>query len=434
MLAIKEIVDSLISVSGRNAKIQLLEKHKDNKTWSELLRFLLDSKVVTGISNAKLGKSVPAPLVCVGGLVGLFDYLRINNTGRDVDVAVVQELMRDFPAYAGLIGQLATKSLRLGVDAATVNKVYGKGFIDVFKVMLAESYDSNESFVRGKDFIITQKLDGLRCVAFVRRDDTVQFFTRSGEDYGELPDVAAELLALDVRDVAYDGELIAKTDSTNVFDVFRETSSLARTDGAKRGLVYHIFDMLPLSEFLDGFSIARSEDRKTNFWFRLFESASRGNKFNWICGVKELYVGKDLSKIDEFAEQAAALGWEGVMLNIADAPYEAKRTKNLLKVKRFKTVDALVTGVYEGEGDFAGSLGGINVEFEHEGELFKSNCGTGFKKAERDKYWSNPALIVGEIVEIKYFEFSRNADGSRSLRLPVWINRFRSDKTGTSAH
>ena len=88
------------------------------------------------------------------------------------------------------------------------------------------------------------------------------------------------------------------------------------------------------------------------------------------------------------------------MLNVADAPYQAKRTRDLLKVKKFKTVDARVTGVFEGIGALVGTLGGIHVEFDIDGKTYTSKCGSGFTFEQRDKYWAHPELLIGKIVEL----------------------------------
>ena len=194
------------------------------------------------------------------------------------------------PKHADWVGQLVTKSLKLGIDVSTINKVYGKNFIKVFEVMLAESFADNPDYLDGKEFIITQKLDGLRCVAFVYNNDEVKFFTRNGQDYGDVPDVAADLLKLPARDVAYDGELIAKSNSKDVGEVFRETSSVARTDGTKKGLIYHVFDRVPLEDFLNGFSPIPCIERKA----ALENNLGRG--FEWLSAVPMLYVGSDKNK------------------------------------------------------------------------------------------------------------------------------------------
>lgn len=429
MERIKEIIEQLQATSSRNEKAAILEANKDNELWTEVLKFLLDPMVVTGISMNKIEKYGNIRQERSFDLVGVLNYLRKHNTGRMEDVAVVSHYANGFPEHRDWLLQLFTKSLKFGVDTSTVNKIYGKGFIKVFAVMLAESFADNPMHLDGKEFIITQKLDGVRCVAFVHDNGEVQFFTRNGQDYGEVPDVAADLLSIAERGVAYDGELIAKADGASG-DVFRATVSSANSKGVKSGLVYHVFDRLPISDFLDGYSVETCIERK----HKLSASIAAYGELSWVTNVDILYEGRDQSKINEWAAIAQENGWEGLMLNVADAPYQAKRTRDLLKVKKFKTVDVRVTGVFEGIGALVGTLGGIHVEFDIDGKTYTSKCGSGFTFEQRDKYWAHPELLIGKIVELKCFEVSYDKDGSRSLRFPIWLDIIRTDKDETSVY
>ena len=57
-------------------------------------------------------------------------------------------------------------------------------------------------------------------------------------------------------------------------------------------------------------------------------------------------------------------------------------------------------------------------------------CGSGFTDEERLNYWEHPELIMGKVVELKYFEVTQNdKDKTKySLRFPTWQHRIRTDK------
>jgi DNA ligase-1 len=78
--------------------------------------------------------------------------------------------------------------------------------------------------------------------------------------------------------------------------------------------------------------------------------------------------------------------------------YEQKRTSNLLKVKRWRDLDARIVGHEEGKGKHAGRLGALVCELE-DGTRF--NVGTGFSDAQR----AQPPRI-GEYVRVKFFELT----------------------------
>lgn len=438
---IRNIIGQLQSTSGRNDKIAILTENKGNGLWTEVLKFLLDPMVVTGMSMKKIEKyqNEDPALPGYDSLLDVLAYLRVHNTGTMYDVFVVRSFVARYPEHRDWLLQLFTKSLKLGVDTSTVNKVYGKNFIHVFTVMLAETLENFPHYLDGKDFTITQKLDGVRCVAFVYGNGEVKFFTRNGQEYGEVPDVADDLRKISVtmmgrgagsifQGVAYDGELIAVSKSSDTGEVFRQTVSTANSKGVKRGLVYHVFDRLPISNFFDGFYSEPCSVRKK----LLGEDIKHTDGICWVENVEVLYEGRDQEKINEWAAIAQERGWEGLMLNNAAAPYQAKRVRDLLKVKKFKTEDVRVVGVFEGEGALAGTLGGVNVEFEVDGKMYTSKCGSGFTREQRDKYWADPDLLIGKIVTLKCFEVSADKDGGRSLRFPIWLDIIRFDKDDTS--
>jgi DNA ligase 1 len=94
---------------------------------------------------------------------------------------------------------------------------------------------------------------------------------------------------------------------------------------------------------------------------------------------------------------AALNGWEGVMLRNPDAPYERKRTRNLLKVKPMADEEFVVTGMQAGTGKHAGRMGALLCQ--REGKEFK--VGTGFTDADRElRDW------IGKTITVEYFELT----------------------------
>ena len=68
------------------------------------------------------------------------------------------------------------------------------------------------------------------------------------------------------------------------------------------------------------------------------------------------------------------------MLNKINGFYEFKRTKQLLKVKKFNEGDVLVTDILEGEGRLEGTLGKIEVQFKYKGDIYIAISTSGSSK------------------------------------------------------
>ena len=150
-------------------------------------------------------------------------------------------------------------------------------------------------------------------------------------------------------------------------------------------------------------------------------------KFSHIEYLQELYIGTDVREIATQLRIAQDKNEEGIMLNLANAPYECKRSKNLLKVKVMQTCDINIIGFEEGEGALKGTLGALIVNY-------KANdvkVGSGYSLEERDYLWEHRYELIGKIVEVQYFEETTNKDGGISLRFPVF-KRMRYDKDEVS--
>ena len=122
------------------------------------------------------------------------------------------------------------------------------------------------------------------------------------------------------------------------------------------------------------------------------------------------------------------------MINIANAPYECKRSKGLLKVKKMQTCDVKVIGMEEGTGQNKGKLGALKVEFiGPDNKIYTCDVGSGLTLDQREDFWEYPNKILNKIIEVQYFEVSSNQNGTYSLRFPVfkWI---RDDKTEISMY
>jgi DNA ligase-1 len=118
---------------------------------------------------------------------------------------------------------------------------------------------------------------------------------------------------------------------------------------------------------------------------------------------------------------------EGLMLNL-NVPYQRKRHRGLLKIKRFYTMDLPITGYEEGTGRLEGTLGSLVLDFC--GNEVK--VGTGFSDEERRKMWGNRDKLVGVLCEVKYKEISSDkSTGTKSLQFPVFV-QLRNDKTEVS--
>ena len=218
-----KIFKELQESSGKRLQ-EILEENKDNELLKKVLWFVYNPYIVTGLSSKKINKMVNTQIKYAPAetIEEVFEYLQEHNTGTDVDIAYVLEFIQGKPDQE-MYGQIFTKELKLGITSRTINKVF-PNLIPEFNVMLAEKYwDRMEELEKtNPDIIITQKYDGVRCVA-IHDKSGVKLFSRQGKPIEGLHDLEEQLLWLPFG--CFDGELLLNKDNIPSKDLYRNSYS-----------------------------------------------------------------------------------------------------------------------------------------------------------------------------------------------------------------
>lgn len=409
---VKEINEN----NGRLYKQSVLNKYKDDTIIQKYLQIAFDPYKIFGISTRKLHKQVSGMAYPADSVFDLFYWLEKHNTGTDVAINMCQVTLDKIASIdcecAQLLESLICKDLSIGVDSKTINKEI-PGLIPTFSVQLANKYFDKPSYVEGKTFAITTKIDGGRIIA-LKENGQVSFFTRAGQKYEGLVDLEDEMSRLMPDNICLDGEItLLVRGNLSSKDAYKETMKIVRTkDKEKHGIKMLVFDAMSVSDFKTQTSSMTYTQRR-----QMLDCMSAFDTTRYFELLPILYRGSDTSKITELLEEEVANGEEGIMINICDAPYEFKRTNSLLKCKKMQTMDLEIVGFEEGEGRLAGTLGAILVRYK-DGNVVK--VGSGFSDEIRTLIWLEPSDFLGKIVEISYFEETTNASGGESLRFPIF--------------
>ena len=398
--------------SSLNDKKAIITANTDNELFKKCLIFLLDRNIVTGISNAKISKSVGNDFVLTNDTwENVMDYLHSHNSGKDEDILYVQRFIINQPEeYREFYKQMITKTFRLGADAKLINKCI-PGLIPTFDVMLGTPIDKVK--FKGDEWIsISKKLNGTRCV-FVGD----KCITRQGKEYKGLDHIIKDIKAMGYSNFFIDGELLYKNkEGLSDSEAFQKGTGIAMSkDAEKTQLKFVIFDMFPLEEFWNGKSRLSYKLRKNGYLNALRKDIIKCMFVENIEVVQMCYEGTDHSQIWKWLDYAEENDWEGIILNL-DTLYECKRTKNLIKVKKFFSCDIKCTGVEEGTGRNKGALGALICDYKGN----KVNVGSGFSDDDRKQIWQHPEDIIGKIITVKYKEETKNKDGGISIQFPVF--------------
>lgn len=424
-----EFSNAMQSTSSRVKKVSILLYNR-NDCISYFLNFLLNVNITTGISTARINKKLSDKLD-PEIIFTFFDVCRYisNNPSNDKTLWVAQsyiEKVRKEPngePLAEFVKLVFTKKLRLGIDAKTVNKAYGFMLVPNFEVQLAKSIE-NVKIPRGEWFSISQKINGNRCVCYRGK-----MYSRQGKLWTGLDHIMFDLKKLEVELPIWclDGELVYKNEEgLPDNDAFTKgTGILNSPDSDKSCIKYVIFDCISNRDFDNGISEDSYKVRKDSL-IKLSNDIQRLGIKN-VEIVNFFYEGTDETKIDYWLDCATKAGMEGIMVNY-DVPYQCKRNSGILKAKRFYTMDLPIIGFDAGDGRLSNTLGKIWVEFDNNAV----GVGSGLSDELRAEIWANKKKYLGEIIEVKYKNISKDKNtGLRSLQFPVFV-RFRDDKSEPS--
>jgi len=432
--SVSEILKELESDNGRLFKINVLEENLDNRLFERVVKATLDPYTqyyirkipdfIFDVTTEKLDLDW-----ALGKLKMLSDRVVTGNDARDHLKMVLETLtLEDADVVTRIIG----KDLKCGVNVSTVNKAYGKGFIEKYPCMLASAYNEKNFKHIKYPAIVQIKSDGMRANIIMNANGNVEIRSRNGKDielHGHFDEVVRSVFyskpsgaTLDqFRSAVIDGELVV-LDENLEYVLDRKTGNgilnkavkgtISKEEVKRVRLV--AWDLIPL----DDFKALRCDipyfDRLDVLRQRMDEVS---NTFD-----KQLIEIQTTAFVDNF-EQAQLLfnealsdGEEGVIVKNGDSPWEDKRSKYQVKMKAELEADLLVTEWNEGTGRIEGLMGSVTCVSADGG--LEVHVGSGFNDEDRKMVAGD---IVGKIITVKYNEViqDKNKD-KKSLFLPIF--------------
>ncbi len=220
------------------------------------------------------------------------------------------------------------------------------------------------------------KLDGIRCLAFVK-DGEAKLFTRNLNDVtAAYPAIARALAAQPLHDAVFDGEIAAlDEDGRPSFELLQQRMNLGdhrqvATAEGQVPVVFFAFDLL----HLDGFDLraAAIEGRRILLGQVLTPSTS-------ISRVEPIEADSRTA-----FEAVVAHGFEGLVAKRHGSPYRSgRRADSWLKLKSRRSDEFVVGGFTYGEGGRSSTFGGLLLGTPRDDGLldFRGRVGSGLSDA-----------------------------------------------------
>ena len=422
--SVVEIVKELESVTSTKAKEHILRKNADNTVLQKVL-FYTYGDMQYGIQKKTVEKMTfkNDEDYRWDNVWSMFEDLSKSNINNDL----VLKISNTVGYYTDkniqdLLLKILLKDLRCNINVKSINKAI-PNLIPQHQIMLASKFEGK---LKSK-VSMSLKMDGIRNSILIENGN-IKHISRQGKVVLGLEELNESLRKQNLDGYMLDGELIRKNiDNIPSDDNFRLTTKIVNSKSTdKRGLEFVVFDIVPIEDYYKGESKLLYEER-----LKLLENLIEENEF--IRLVPKFGITDDVEYIYKVLDDVVNNGEEGLILNTLNGKYGfGKRSKDILKVKKFEDADVLVTNVLEGEGKFKGKLGKIEVRFKYKDKIYINYIGSGFNEFERDYFWVHKEELIGKIVTIKYFELSKNEKGEVGFRFGTWkgSDYIRKDKEG----
>ena len=410
MVKLNKFIEDMRATSSSTQKVQIIKDadpfiHKVLEyTYNPFKQYYVTSK--TCIKNKD-----KIDLIGNHNLFSVLDMLNTRVvTGHDA-IALVNGF-----AYSNSDGELIYKIIDKNLDIRAGDKVINKAvpnLVPTFSVALAQEYKGKCDW--DDRWYASRKLDGVRCLAVVDQNGDCTLYSRMGKELTTLNRVKEAIENTGIINHVFDGEICLLDENGNE-DFQGVMKELRRKDHQIENPRFMIFDMMHKSEFDAGKGNTPLTER-----LRMLR-AWQGGRFT--CAKTLQYVDQvqinDNDHFETWNKISAEKGWEGFMLR-KNVGYEGKRSKNLVKVKKFHDAEYEVIDydtdtaevVRNGRSETIEMLS--QVWIEHKGHKVK--VGSGWTQDQRLQYMDGS--IVGKIITVQYFEETTNDKGGISLRFPT---------------
>jgi len=413
MIEVKKFVDKMRSTSSSNDKVAIIAQSNAfihevlEATYNPYKQYYVTSK--TCKKNSGLMKYNTYQTI----FELLNDLSSRNKTGHDAIAAVNGFIMANAnQEYKEIIYNIIDKDLKIRCGAKVINKAVSN-LIPEFNVTLAQEYKGKCDW--NDEWYASRKLDGVRCLARVDSEGKCTLFSRTGKEFTTLNKVKEAIEKTGIINVTFDGEICLMDDNGNE-DFQGIMKELRRKDHQIENPIFLMFDMLNNWEFDNG-----KGDTPLNLRLQTLRGWFNGRFIdnNILRYLDQFQITGD-DHFETWNKMSAENGWEGFMLR-KNVGYEGKRTKNLVKVKKFFDAEYEVLGwdidthevVRDGKSESMTMLS--QVWIEHKGHIVK--VGSGFTQDQRLEYMDGS--IVGKLITVQYFEETKNDKGGISLRFPT---------------
>jgi bifunctional non-homologous end joining protein LigD len=223
-------------------------------------------------------------------------------------------------------------------------------------------------------WIYERKLDGERCLAFLREGDVTLLSRRQQHLNPVYPEIVDAFKNRDTINLIADGEVVAFEGRATSFARLQERMHVADESAARKSPIavyYYLFDLI----YVENYDLSGLDLRQRKVLLR--------QALRYRDPLR--FLNHRNAEGEAYLQEACRKGWEGIIAKQADHRYVQGRSSKWLKFKCAKRQEFVIAGFTEPHGRRIG-FGAILIGY-YEGDqlFFAGKVGTGFDHETLDR-------------------------------------------------
>lgn len=420
MKHIKKICDDLQATKSYNKKREILKKNVKDTRWNDILYYLYSPGITTGLGENKIYdwyNVSPEPMeFCTGHGGDLIEHFTYFATGTKKDIGYMwRAINRQPPELEEFLLSIMLRTIKLGIDAAQINRAYGYDFLPVVKVKQPVDYFMYCDKIGNAKFTVNPVIDGIRgIIRCDRYDRTTRQIAKTSEFIYGIDHILREVEQMGRDQFILDGYFIynGKEEMTSE-ELYKKSQQAVSKIIDQRELYFCAIDMLSTLEY-DHHTCSTPFAERFDSLVHLVSG-----RFENLKVVPTFYAGRGKKILEKLFKEHIKRGGTGLTVSLDDGLYKYGGTsRNYLKLITVKTAFLLIVDYgLSLNDDGKRVLDYIGVEYKG----VTQKIILGFSAEQRENYAARAHLLIGRVAIIQFSKENIGEDGQARMITPVFL-------------
>lgn len=427
-MKIKEILDEIANISGKNDKGKALAKYKDNELLKKVIYLAHSPRIKFYIKQIPTYNTIDSDFISLQDAIDKLTNLSSRLVTGNEASNFLQEILSNLDiSDAYVIERIIDKNLKIGMDSG-INKVIPK-LIEETPYQGAKSFSEKGAlklFEKGKAVMSQVKADGTYRNAIIRSGE-VELISRQGEVSTLVGAKFLEELAF-LDDCVLNGELtidgvkrtVANGIVNSVMDIFEKADERGEEETAKKiksftekhgdlnetlnKMRFTVWDMISVEEYFEAKS-----DIEYHIRFNSLKDTLESHRLQNVELIENKFIRTYEEAMEHFLDTQKR-GLEGTIIKQASAGWKDGKPTYQIKMKLEMDMDLRIIGFNYGNKGTKNELVISVLQLESECGKLKTAPG-GMTEAMMADVTERQDELMGTVVQIRCCGLSETERG-----------------------